>query len=144
MTFFRDEFRSIHKVNQSYTEAQIIWNDNWVTFLDGILQLLVLRIPDNIVSQPVQIRRLNINVTEHFKNKDISVDGKNIMIANVLDRFRSTKCGGIIIEDVQFRKIPVLEESKIALKALTFVPRYLTQSNVRISLTTHMNILPYI
>lgn len=119
-------------MNLSYTEAQIIWNDNWVTFLDGILQLLVLRNTHNTVSQPIQIRRLNVNVTEHAKNKDILVDGKIIMIAHVFDTVHFTRCGGIIIEDVKFRKLPVAKEAKFALKALNFVPRFLTQSNVRL------------
>ncbi|KAI5631389.1 acyl transferase domain-containing protein [Phthorimaea operculella] len=40
---YRDDFRSIHKANMSLNMASLKWKNNWVTFLDGIIQMNVLR-----------------------------------------------------------------------------------------------------
>lgn len=46
------------------TEAQIKWKNNWVTFIDGIIQLHILRRKHNTVSKPNFIRKLSIDVNE--------------------------------------------------------------------------------
>lgn len=130
MIFFRDEFRSIHKVNSSFTEAQITWNNNWVTFLDGILQLHTLRDGHETVSLPYKLRRLSISIREHFNNKVVTVDGKSVIVANIFVKDFMTRCGGVLIEDIQYRKLPVYEEENITLKTLQFVPRSLSNSDV--------------
>lgn len=127
---YRDEFRSIHNVNPSFTEAQITWNNNWVTFLDGILQLRTLRNMYDTVVQPYRLRRLSISIKEHFNNKVITTDNKTVMVANVFAKELITRCGGVYIEDIQFRKLPALYERTMQLKTLKFIPRYLSHTDV--------------
>lgn len=59
------EFRSIEGANKSLSEASLVWRDNWVTFLDGLLQLNMLRHPHDGVSLVTHIRNMKINVNYH-------------------------------------------------------------------------------
>lgn len=72
------------------TEANVLWNDNWVSFIDGLLQLNLLRHEHNAVSEISQIRRLAIDVTKHLDyiiNKDdVAVVRSHLSEVNDLTR----------------------------------------------------------
>lgn len=70
--FFRNDFRSIYSVNENLTEALIEWKNNWVTFIDGILQLNILRRKHNTVSKANFIRELSIDVNKQVISKTVS------------------------------------------------------------------------
>lgn len=63
------DFCSILKTEPSFSEAQILWNDNWVTLLDGIIQLNALR--RGGTPTPINIQRLFIDVKEHTNLTEI-------------------------------------------------------------------------
>ncbi|XP_038216643.1 fatty acid synthase-like [Zerene cesonia] len=68
---YRDDFQSINAANESFTEANLSWNNNWVTLIDGLLQLNALRVANTSVSHLDYIRKLNINIDEHRFDKGI-------------------------------------------------------------------------
>lgn len=98
--------------------------------MDGVLQLHILRGTYETVQQPYLLRRLIINVQEHFKNKVLTTDSKTVMVANIIARNHITRCGGVLIEDIQFRKLPVLDEGTTALKTLKFIPHFSSHIDV--------------
>ncbi|CAG5024465.1 unnamed protein product [Parnassius apollo] len=120
---YSGQFQSIHSANRSLTEAKIYCCDNWVTFLDGMLQLIVLKRPHHSVSQPTNIRNIIIDIKRHFNSQEISVGDERVMTANVFEIYNSIRCGGVAIEDVKFRDLPPLEK-ETDLMTLKFVPYF--------------------
>ncbi|XP_026333200.1 fatty acid synthase-like [Hyposmocoma kahamanoa] len=138
---YKDEFRSIHKVNSTLTEAQITWNNNWVTFLDGILQLHILRRSyDDTVCQPYLLRQLTFNINEHF-DKVLTTDNKSVMLANIVDEKFTTQCGGVIIEGLQLRTLSVQDEGTTTLKALRFIPRFLSHNDISTAIEVYLQMV---
>ncbi|KPJ07769.1 Fatty acid synthase [Papilio machaon] len=117
---YSGEFQSIQKSNKSLTEAQIIWNNNWVTFIDGMLQLNILARSHDSISLPTHIRKIIIDIKRHSETQ---VDNKNVMTAQVFDILKYTRCGGVVIEDLKFRDLPSLTK-EADLMALKVVPYF--------------------
>ncbi|CAG5024484.1 unnamed protein product [Parnassius apollo] len=120
---YSGQFKSVHSANKSLTEAKIYWRNNWVTFLDGMLQLNALKRPHHSVSQPTNIRNITIDIKRHVNNQEISVGDEKVMTANVFETYNSIRCGGVAIEDVKFRDLPPLEK-ETDLMTLKFVPYF--------------------
>ncbi|CAG4933551.1 unnamed protein product [Colias eurytheme] len=114
---YRDDFQSINEANQSLTEANIHWKKNWVTLIDGLLQLNALRVPNSSVSQLDSIRMMNINIDEHRIYSD-----SKVLTADVLEVYDCTRCGGVLIENLRFLDLPLAKQDSIAIKYLQFVP----------------------
>ncbi|CAG5047036.1 unnamed protein product [Parnassius apollo] len=115
---YSGDFRSIYKANLSLTEAQLVWQDNWVTLIDGMLQLNALRQNHGGVSQPVFIRRLCIDVKEHVKSQIINLGDTKVIRANLSEVHDFTRCGGILLENVQHHNLPLTLGEPITLKSL--------------------------
>lgn len=60
----------------------------------------------------------------------MTTDSKTVMVANMFVNELTIRCGGVIIEDIHFRKLPSLDEGEIALKTLKFIPRSLSHNDV--------------
>ncbi|XP_038216586.1 fatty acid synthase-like [Zerene cesonia] len=114
---YRDDFRSIIAANQSLTKANIHWKKNWVTFIDGLLQLNALRVTNTSVSQLDSMRNMTINIEQH----KIHVDA-NVLTADVLEVFDCTRCGGIIIENLRFFDLPMVKTDGSVINHLKFIP----------------------
>lgn len=52
------------------------------------------------------------------------------MVAKIFADYLTTRCGGVVIEDIQFRKLPALDEGTMVLKTLKFIPRSLCHTDV--------------
>ncbi|XP_069357135.1 fatty acid synthase-like [Maniola hyperantus] len=120
-----NEFRSIYNANTSFTKAHLLWKENWVTFIDGMIQLNALRQLHESVSQPHFIRRIEIDIENHITSNKTFIDNAIAMPVNVSD---VTRCGGVIIENLQFRNLPSTNGERIAIKTLEFVPHNSTNS----------------
>lgn len=112
-------------------QAQIIWNDNWVTFLDGVVQLNSLQNNHDTLCLPSQIKSLSIDTNTH-NDHILTADGKKLITAFTSADSTITTCGGIVIKNIKFRNIPLKEEEAATLNSLEFVPRFLIHSNVSI------------
>ncbi|XP_028042185.1 fatty acid synthase-like [Bombyx mandarina] len=95
----------------------MLWNNNWVTLIDGLLQVNVLRQRHVGVSQPTEIRNLSINVSEHEKHIT-NIDGKNVVQARVFKQYETTTCGGVTLQGVTFHHLPHLTEKTVTLNFL--------------------------
>ncbi|XP_052738834.1 fatty acid synthase-like [Bicyclus anynana] len=109
---YTDEFRSICKAKLSLTEAHLLWQNNWVTLIDGMIQLNALRRHHDSVSQPNFIRKMVIDVKNHLT----AVDDANVILVKLCEVMDTTRCGGVIIENIKFHDMPSLNEGQIALK----------------------------
>lgn len=83
---YRNEFRAIHSSNLNLTKAQIIWRNNWITFIEGALQFCTLRHDHSAVSQPQYIKRICIDInTQLFELRDTENMNDTLLDAIALD-----------------------------------------------------------
>lgn len=62
-----------------------MWQNNWVTLIDSILQLNILRKAHNAVLQPNFIRKITIDVQKHESTQTYSIDNLTLLKANIID-----------------------------------------------------------
>ncbi|XP_075984125.1 fatty acid synthase-like [Anticarsia gemmatalis] len=114
-----DEFRSIESANASLSEASVLWRDNWVTLIDGMLQLNVLRQQHDAVSLPTYIGRMSIDVDKHRKSYVVAGNTKRLIRAHINDIDNTTRCGGVIMHNISFRNLPPTSHETIELQLFT-------------------------
>ncbi|XP_045770797.1 fatty acid synthase-like [Maniola jurtina] len=132
-----NDFRSIYNANTTFTKAHLLWKDNWVTFIDGMIQLNALRRFHESVSQPYFIRKIEIDVNDHITLNKTLIDNHITIPVNVSDVTQSTRCAGISIENLKFYDLPSTNRERIALKTSKFVPHNSTNG---INEVTAMNV----
>ncbi|KAI5632208.1 acyl transferase domain-containing protein [Phthorimaea operculella] len=126
---YRDDFRSIHKANMSLNMASLKWKNNWVTFLDGIIQMNVLRREHEGISQPLYAKRICIDAMYHAVQVHAYNNNTDVHLDAVYSRvYNSTRCGGLLIEHLTFKDKPSLVRQAVALKELKFIP-FIQESN---------------
>ncbi|KAF9795711.1 hypothetical protein SFRURICE_018839 [Spodoptera frugiperda] len=137
---YSGEFRSIEGVNASMTEASLIWRDNWVTFIDGLLQLNMLRQKHEGVSIPTHVRNMTINIQKHqeIAAKSFVSDYKVLMKAEVIENMNMTKCGGVTISHIKLENLPPMVNRDMTLKALKFVPNSQAALDISTSLEVYL------
>jgi len=59
----------------SGTEGLLLWNDNWVSFLDAMLQIQIIEASAREMRLPTRIRSLRIDPVEHEKFVKTLEDG---------------------------------------------------------------------
>ena len=69
----------------SLSEANLKWTNNWVTLIDGMLQLNMLRRVHETVSQLNFIRKMIIDVNQHALFNTNQVDGVNVIPAKIYE-----------------------------------------------------------
>ncbi|CAH2051828.1 unnamed protein product, partial [Iphiclides podalirius] len=138
---YRGEFQSIYSANKSLTEAQLYWRNNWVTLIDGLLQLSALRHQYESVSEPTHIRKIIIDVEKHLNSQITPIGDKNVMNAHVFQTYNLVRCGGVAIEDVKFRYVPI-PSAEIKLMASQFVPFFQqAESDIATALLVYLQIV---
>nr|XP_049699193.1 fatty acid synthase isoform X6 [Helicoverpa armigera] len=139
---YSGEFRSMEGCDSALSAAALAWRDNWVTFLDGLLQLNMLRQPHRAVTLPTHIRSISIDVDQHAKcvKQSAVSDFKVSLKANVSDQYYNTKCGGVIIHNIKYEKLPLLKNKEMVLKSLNFIP-FKTEIDASSSLEVHLQIV---
>ncbi|XP_041972481.1 fatty acid synthase-like [Aricia agestis] len=120
---YLNDFRSIHSSNESLTEALLEWKDNWVTFLDGIIQLNVLSRKHHTVSKLNLIRRIVIDVDKQ-RNSIVGSDDREVVNAKVLELHDATICGGVVMEGLKFVDLPLSKHYNVELKICKFIPLF--------------------
>ncbi|KAL4711927.1 hypothetical protein ACJJTC_006096, partial [Scirpophaga incertulas] len=136
---YKDQFRSMAKVSYDLTQAEILWQNNWVTFIDGVLQTNALRYSQEGVSMPNWIKKIVIDVKSHL-NQAIN-SGSTTLPATYCSIYNKTSCGGLTIEHIHYKSKPMLVRQSVTLNAFKFVPFYQNELNdvlASLSLTMQM------
>ncbi|KAJ8711409.1 hypothetical protein PYW07_008651 [Mythimna separata] len=135
---YSGEFHSLEGANNSLSEAAVVWRDNWVTFIDGLLQLNMLRQPHDGVSLVTFIRNMSINVKYHEEIVQKSFVSDYKVLLKVLNDTGITRCGGVTISNVKLENMPPLSNKNMALQALKFVPYFQSDIDVATSLQVYL------
>ncbi|XP_045454233.1 fatty acid synthase-like [Melitaea cinxia] len=118
---YSGDFRSIYNANQTLDEANILWKNNWVTFIDGLIQLNALRRHYESVSQLHTVKKIVIDVDKHLKHMKIFNDGTKVLNAKICVNHDRVSCGGVDMFTLRFYDLPSVN-SNVALKTVQFVP----------------------
>ncbi|CAB3256916.1 unnamed protein product [Arctia plantaginis] len=141
--FYSGEFQSIACVDESLSNGMLSWRDNWVTFIDSILQLNVLRQSHHSVSQPNSIRSITIDVDVHSKSilKSKVCEDNVLMWAQISNEFENTRCGGVIMESIRFQHLSPDSTTKLSLKSSNFVSNFQSMLDISSSLQVFLQIV---
>lgn len=101
---YSGDFQSIEWANMCLNKAGLVWSGNWITFIDSMIQLNILRQQHHDVSLPIHIKSLTIDIEKHFKEQIYHLNGKNVMQAEVVHNF--TRCGGVTLKYIQYQNLP--------------------------------------
>ncbi|VVC87547.1 unnamed protein product, partial [Leptidea sinapis] len=123
---YKNEFRSILNANTSITEAEIQWKNNWVTFLDAMLQLQIVKRQNEAIAFPNFIRRILIDVNEQAEFKTDSI------VANVFDNSHLIRCGGVLMESFKFQNVTFSPHRELLLLGLKNPVQALTADNLKV------------
>ena len=62
-------FKGIQRVDNEGRWAEIVWKDNWISFLDTMIQASIITITDaRTLSLPVEIERISIDPNDFFRH----------------------------------------------------------------------------
>uniref|UniRef100_A0A8C0C432 Fatty acid synthase n=1 Tax=Buteo japonicus TaxID=224669 RepID=A0A8C0C432_9AVES len=112
------------------SEGKVLWNGNWVTFLDTLLHVTILAESGRSLRLPTRIRSVYIDPVLH--QKQVSVD---VVVDHCLD---SLKAGGVQINGLHASVAPRRQQERIppTLEKFCFVPY--TESNC-LSSSVHLS-----
>ncbi|XP_066144651.1 fatty acid synthase-like isoform X2 [Euwallacea fornicatus] len=115
---YKGEFKGLTKSNKSATYGKIKWIDNWMTFMDNMLQMKILASDTRLLYIPVGIGKIIIDPILHLQEVNKLRQGKEEVPVDVpvyVDKRSGViRAGGIEIQD--------LLATSIARKKTTAVP----------------------
>ncbi|GBP54607.1 hypothetical protein EVAR_35868_1 [Eumeta japonica] len=94
----------------------MIWNRNWVTFLDSLLQLNILGRTHNGISKLKYMRSILIDTRSHESVKLVKADGQTCIEAQIYSLQDVTRCGGVSLQGIKFDDISQFPRSTITMK----------------------------
>lgn len=124
---YAGQFKSICKARMDGCFGQIKWeNNNWTTFMDAMVQLLLLSKDTRSPYAPSEIRRIRINVSDHLNRlepaNDVNYTEKlfNVYHSSELS---TIVCGGIEMSGVTFTSVERIEPDGLeVLQTYRFIP----------------------
>ncbi|XP_062605841.1 fatty acid synthase-like [Saccostrea cucullata] len=117
------KFCGILKATVNGEEGHLLWENNWVAFLDTIMQMSLLSQPGNHLILPTGIKYLSINPLQH-KNKVLPITGnKSGVLVKVYKYADTTVSGGVEMQGLVTRRAPVRRtQEPPVLEEHVFVP----------------------
>lgn len=120
---YKNIFKSVVSAKMNGSGGKIKWKENWMSFLDCLLQLQIIAKDTRSLALPTAIRRIVIKTKDHLKAVN-EVDDK-IMTAHYSHDLNMIRCGGVEIRGLNAHAvgrrlppgIPVLESYR-------FVPHF--------------------
>ncbi|XP_029159596.1 fatty acid synthase-like [Nylanderia fulva] len=118
---YTDEFRGLKSASITGKNGHIAWTDNWVTFMDNMLQLMILGQNSRSLMVPTRIRKVVIDPKSHMKYiEKLSKNEESQILVQHYKYIDVLISGGIEISGVMATPIsrrqrtvnPVLEEYK--------------------------------
>ncbi|KAJ0175955.1 hypothetical protein K1T71_008129 [Dendrolimus kikuchii] len=122
---YKNKFQSIQWINSRRNKAGVKWTNEWIPFLDSLIQANAFARDHDGISTPKLIKKLIIDVESHRKEVSISND---LLEANLYQIYDCSTCGGVEINGLIFTDKPTSEQEPDVLQTLSFVPHQVTGS----------------
>ncbi|XP_004432939.1 PREDICTED: fatty acid synthase isoform X2 [Ceratotherium simum simum] len=117
-------FQGILKANLEGNTGQLLWKDNWVTFLDTMLQMSILGSGQRSLRLPTRITAIHIDPATH-RQKVYALQGEAQVADVVVDSCLSrTLAGGAIVSRVHTSVAPRRQQEQLMpiLEKFCFTP----------------------
>ncbi|XP_065591318.1 fatty acid synthase [Cyrtonyx montezumae] len=117
-------FQGVLECNSEGSAGKILWNGNWVTFLDTLLHMIVLAETGRSLRLPTRIRSVYIDPVLHqeqvLQYQD-NIEAFDVAVDRCLD---SLKAGGVQINGLHASVAPRRQQERISptLEKFSFVP----------------------
>jgi fatty acid synthase, animal type len=122
---YNGEFQAVAEANFDGSGGKIKWTGNWVTFIDGLLQTLIISKDTRSYELPTTIRKLIIKPKDHVDQLD-RIGGDEKLVSAFHDKsFGIARCGGV--EVVEMKTTPVNRQrppGTPVLESYQFVPHF--------------------
>ena len=135
-------FQGIASTSNSGQEGQLKWLNNWVSFLDAMLQIQVLSLPGRSLRLPTRIKRLTIDPSLQKEQVREGESGEEVKV--VVDRaLDSCSAGGVQIFGLHATVAPRRQKQQAAptLERFSFSPYFEDNSDMVDSMKTCLDIV---
>ncbi|XP_040386345.1 fatty acid synthase [Cygnus olor] len=117
-------FQGVLECNSEASAGKVLWNGNWVTFLDTLLHMIVLAETGRSLRLPTRIRSVYIDPVlhpEHVCQYQDNVEALDVVVDHCLN---SLKAGGVQINGLHASVAPRRQQERIppTLEKFCFVP----------------------
>ncbi|NWR04682.1 FAS synthase, partial [Paradoxornis webbianus] len=117
-------FQGVLECNSEGSVGKVLWNGNWVTFLDTLLHVLILPEPGRSLRLPTRIRSVCIDPVlhrEHVCQYKDNMEALEVFVDRCLD---SLKSGGVQLNGLHASVAPRRQQEQIppTLEKFCFVP----------------------
>lgn len=102
---YKDDFQSVITVRSDGAHSTVRWNNNWVSFMDCILQTKMLSNESRSLMLPIRIQSVKIFPKEHFKRINMLQSIKNIFEINCNDDLDIVQTCGVEIVGLESRAV---------------------------------------
>lgn len=121
---YGNAFQGILESNNAGDCGKLVWTGNWVTFLDTILQMIVVGLPGRSLRLPTRIRSVCIDPALHLKKVTEYTGEKLAVSVNVNRELDSIQAGGVQILGLHATVAPrrQQQQSPPIIEELVFVP----------------------
>jgi fatty acid synthase len=116
-------FRPIVKASEDGTRTEISWTNNWVTFIDAMLQAILLSERGETLKLPVRIRYLAIDPEKHLQSVETDKSGTNIIRTVTNPATNQCVAGGIVLRDLTAQSVArrTTTNGKLIIETVNFV-----------------------
>ncbi|CAG9832335.1 unnamed protein product [Diabrotica balteata] len=141
---YSGEFQNIQAFNPSDNTGLIKWTDNWISFLDNMLQLKILTTDTRLLYVPTYISRLKIpakSVLEWINTSYLQKQLEPILPVYINDDTSEIKCGSIVVQGLIASSIARKKDVGIpVLESHIFVPN-ITELGLEESMRVNLQIV---
>ncbi|XP_041830190.1 fatty acid synthase isoform X2 [Melanotaenia boesemani] len=117
-------FQGILESNNAGNSGKLQWTGNWVTFLDTMLQMIVVGLPGRSLRLPTRIRSVCVDPALHLEKVSEYIDGKKAVHVHVNRCLDNIVAGGVQISGLHATVAPrrQQQQSPPTLEEFVFVP----------------------
>lgn len=117
-------FQGVLEASLEGNTGQLLWRDNWVTFLDSMLQMSILSACQRSLRLPTRIGAIHIDPTAHQRKVHVLQDETPAVRVVVSSALNSTAAGGALISGLHASVAPRRQQEQQApiLEKFCFTP----------------------
>ncbi|VEN39582.1 unnamed protein product [Callosobruchus maculatus] len=137
-------FRGLQDCDVNASKGHVKWEDNWITFMDNMLQMKLLQTDSRLLYVPIYIREVIVPAPDHLAwvNKSFTEIGKPPNLPVYCDKDTDViRCGGVTIKGLLASSIPRRKDLGVpVLEKYEFVPNE-ASLNLKESVRVNMQII---
>ncbi|KAK0070674.1 hypothetical protein PV325_000237, partial [Microctonus aethiopoides] len=99
-------FKGVKSATTNGSRGTIAWSDNWVAFMDNMLQIQILGIDSRSLCVPTGIQKLVIDTTSHFNQIRAMPKNNNDFPVYAIRKLNLIVSGGVEIRGLKVSVIP--------------------------------------